>query len=245
MKRKRDMIDFTDDIIRVQCGGSTKLTHIHRSLLEKMLGPLEVFKLVWGEFDPITNKLDLSTDAQHDGFQLIAQWLYTGEIGLADEASGPVTALNVLVNAYHAADRLCFDRTALYWSSAVNAIMDHLVDRVINPEKYGAAITVEDLLKIPRIPDTEPSHFFRDWLVYGDLTSILRPEQLDHLFDDRSTGSCLRDVLEQRLGGTGTTPWEKNPCEYHLHMKGSKQCQARASTARTLTDTSTKSGQVD
>ncbi|KAI7278017.1 hypothetical protein KC345_g6235 [Hortaea werneckii] len=109
MKRKRDMIDFTDDIINVKCGGSDKLTHIHRSLLEKITGPLEVGEMVFGDFDPITNKIDLSALAQHDGFQLVAQWLYTGEIGLVDEAFEPVTAVTMLQTAYDATLRLVND----------------------------------------------------------------------------------------------------------------------------------------
>ncbi|KAI6903743.1 hypothetical protein D0869_13476 [Hortaea werneckii] len=245
MKRKRDMIDFTGDIIHVKCGGSDKLTHIHRSLLEKMIGPLEVGEMVLGDFDPITNKLDLSALAQHDGFQLVAQWLYTGKIGLVDEAFEPVAAVTMLQNAYDATLRLVGDWGDQDWSCLLNNIMDHMIDRITNPEKYGAAIAVEDLLKIPRMRCGYANRFFSMWLVYGDLTSILRPEQLDLLFDNRSKGPQKRTLLENRLEGSDTPPWKKDPCAFHVHSDESMRCQARTSTARVSTDESVKSEQAD
>ncbi|KAI7216297.1 hypothetical protein KC333_g4919 [Hortaea werneckii] len=234
MKRKREMIDFTSDIVHVKCGGSDKLTHIHRSLLEKMIGPLEVGEMIWGDFDPNTNKLDLSTDAQHDGFQLIAQWLYTGEMGLADEASESASAVIMLTNAYRVVCCLTTPSDDQGWHNLLNKIMDHLLDRIINCKNYGAAITVELLSEVLKDLDGPPTVFITDWLVRGNLTSNMEPWQFVQLFDGGLKHKLLQRFFEQRLANSDTPPWEEDPCEYHLHvhLDESEQCQARASAAR-------------
>ncbi|KAI6905843.1 hypothetical protein KC318_g6228 [Hortaea werneckii] len=184
----------------------------------------------------------MSDLAEHDGFQLIVHWLYTGDIALADEGSDPVTAVNVLVNACRAMDNLYFDWAYQDRFSLRNTIMDHLVDRVINPEKYGEAVTVEDLLEIWRRPYGILSRFVRDWMLYGNLTSKVRPEQLVQLFDSRSKDRFVQMFFEQRLAGNGTPPWEKDPCAYHSHVFESDRCQVRAPAARVLTGKTIESG---
>lgn len=181
-----------------------------------------------GTFDPVTNTLDISDFAQHDSFQLIIHWLYTGDIALADQGSDPVTTVNVLCNAHRAIIELQFDWAFQDKCRLRNTIMDHLVDRVINPEKYGEAITVEDLLKVRRHPYGRFSSFIRDWMLHGNLTSKMRPEQLVQLFDGGWKDYFLQIFFEQRLRRCDTPPWEKDPCAYHLHFGESKRCQARA-----------------
>ncbi|GAB1736886.1 hypothetical protein NU219Hw_g8912t1 [Hortaea werneckii] len=228
MKRKRDIIDFTDDIIHVKCDGSDKLTHVHRSLLLSPSSPLQDLDACAGIFDPNTNTFDVSDFAQHDSFQLIVHWLYTGEIVLAEEGSKPVSTVAMLLYAYHAAYALAIDWNEQHQCSLSNAIMDHVVDRFIRPEKHGAAITVETLLEVPKGLQGPPARFISDWLVRGNLTPNPRSWQFVHVLDIGLRNRLLQLFFEQMQAGNGKPPWEKDPCAYHLHFRGFKRCQARA-----------------
>ncbi|KAI7237579.1 hypothetical protein KC330_g3054 [Hortaea werneckii] len=228
MKRKRDLIDFTGDIIHVKCGGSDKLTHVHRSLLQNPSSPLKELDSCAGTFDPVTNIFDVSDFAQHDGFQLIVHWLYTGEIVLAEEGLKPVSAVAMLLYAYHAAYELAIDWDDQHQCSLSNAIMDNLVDRFIHPERHGAAITVETLLEVPESLNGPPLRFISDWLVRGNLTPNPRSWQFVYFLDIGLRNRLLQLFFEQMQAGNGKPPWEKDPCAYHLHFHGSKRCQAHA-----------------
>ncbi|RMY59051.1 hypothetical protein D0863_12061 [Hortaea werneckii] len=228
MKRKRDKIDVTEDIIHVKCRGSKKLMHVHQSLLKRLVGPFDKLEVINGEFDPIANTLDLSKLAQHDSFELVVQWLYTGEIGLVDEPNEPLFAVTMLRNAYYAVFHLITDWDDQYLTSLLNNIMDHLLDRIVNPEKYGSAMTVEMLLETTKGLCGPPIRFFSDWLARGRLTSNMRSERLVQLVGNRFKDRLLQIFFEQKLEGNGTPPWEKDPCAYHLHFGQSKRCQARS-----------------
>ncbi|KAI7153646.1 hypothetical protein KC349_g8215 [Hortaea werneckii] len=228
MKRKREKIDVTEDIIHVKCRGSTKLMHVHRGLLTRLTGPLEKLEITNGEFNPVTNTLELSKLAHHDSFELVVQWLYTGEIGLVDEAHEPGPAVIMLGDAYYAVFHLITDWDDQCLLSLLNHIMDHLLDRIINPEKCGAIMTVEMLLQTTKGLCGPPIRFISDWLGHGRLTSTMRPQRLVQLVGNRFKERLLQIFFEQRLSGNDTPPWEKDPCAYHLHFGESKRCRARA-----------------
>ncbi|KAI6816789.1 hypothetical protein KC367_g5812 [Hortaea werneckii] len=228
MQRKRHKIDVTEDIIHVKCRGSTKLMHVHQSLLKRLVGPFEKLEVTNGEFDPITKTLDLSKLAQHDSFELVVQLLYTGETELVDEPNEPLFAVTMLGNAYYAVFHLMTDWDDQYLTGLLNKFMDHLLDRIINPENYGSALTVEMLLEATKGFCGPPIRFISDWLVHGHLTSKMRPARLVQLVGNRFKDRVLQLFLEQRLAGYDVPPWEKDPCAYHLHFGESKRCQARA-----------------
>ncbi|KAI7182103.1 hypothetical protein KC343_g9787 [Hortaea werneckii] len=181
MKRKRDMIDFTGDIIHVKCGGSNKLTHVHRSLLEEWTilfdYPLDVPLII---VDPVTNTTDLSDLAHHDGFQFVVQWLYTGHVEIVGDATDPVATLHLLAHAYCAAEELDVGFKQEDFSLA-NGIMDQFVTRMTVPRHFGPAMTTEDFLKICRSCASYLRDFAHDWLMYGDLTSTVNPKDVVQL----------------------------------------------------------------
>lgn len=221
---------FTGDIVHVKCGGSPELTHVHRSLLQKSSSPLEDLDSCAGTFYPDTNTLDISDFAQHDAFRLVVHWLYTGEIILPKEDS----AIATLLQAYHAVYELQIDWDEQRQCSLSNATMDYLVDCFIHPERYGAAITVATLLAVPKGLNGPPIHFISDWLVRGNLTPDVRPEQFIYHLDRPLSTRLLLVFFRGRPEGDDTPPWEKDPCAYHLHFDGSARCRARAPTTRLL-----------
>lgn len=202
--------------------------HVHQSLLKRLIGPFEKLEVIHGDFNPVTNMLDLSKLVQHDSFELVVQWLYTGEIGLVDQPSEPLFAVTMLGNAYYAVFHLITDWDDQYLTSLLNNIMDHLLDRIVSPEKYGSAMTVEMLLEATKGFCGPPIRFISDWLVHGRLSSNMRPDRLVQLAGNRFKDRVLQLFFEQRLTGYDTPPWEKDPCAYHLHLGKSKRCQARA-----------------
>ncbi|KAI7464303.1 hypothetical protein KC351_g15511 [Hortaea werneckii] len=235
MKRKRDKIDFTGDMMHVKCGGSNKLTHVHRGLLEKWTNIFEVSELVRGTLEPTDKTLDLSYHADHDSFQLVVQWMYSGDAEFVDDAADPVAAISLLERAYGAAERLGIGYKQDDYSLS-NSIMDQIVTRMTAPQKFGPVVTVKDFIGICQSDGFRLRGFIQDWLIYGNLTSKVDPVNVAQLVVELYDQNWhVRDFfsafVNRRLAGNGPAPWEKDPCVYHLHSKESKRCQARASAA--------------
>lgn len=164
--------------------------------------------------------------------------MYNQEVQIVDDATDPVAAIDLLGHAYCVAEEL-----EIGWEqedySLGNCIMDQFVHRMTVPRYFGPAVTVEDFLNLCRPWAFYLGGFAHDWLMYGDLTSKVDPENIVQLISELHNGefvdeSFLYAFVEKRLAGKGSAPWDIDPCAYHRHSSDSEPCEGRMPIARLL-----------
>ena len=185
---------------------------------------------------------DIKVDAPVEGFEVLARWLYTGQIEDADEdiESGETEQDHVvkLCKAYKAGTRLSIG------SAFLDALMDKIIDIMTDEdgdddilnEKFQVDQILPDMLAA--FPAGSPTRKFAvDWLVHMELNvddeAMSDEDALRYVREDEDFCQMLgAEFLAQKVGNSEEPGWKFESCPYHVHHLHGQNCYRADEEAR-------------